>query len=253
MADKYYLHTACYTERKGPAVAIYVNKNNGFEQTEPVTRVCPHCGTHAQLLPDANPSFELLAQTRPKNAGLLFRCAACNEPRFLRAAVRTIAAEQVELAPNLAEVERARERFQFAYLPDTVEQLLRETLDCYSLGAHNAFATMCRRTTRAALRAHGATAKSRWQDNLLEVLRVCEVDAVTAETVDAVLFGDGEEPPTVTSDEAAVLVEAVKDLFYQSYIRTAKLRAAMRMRRFFAEENAGNVTPIDRAGWRELA
>ena len=130
---------------------------------------------------------------------------------------------------------------------------MRETLDCYSHGAHNAFATMCRRVTRAALRALDATAKSRWQDTLLEILRVCDIDAVTAETVDAVLFGDGDEPPTVTPDEAAVLVEALKDLFYQSYVRTAKLRAAMRMRRFFAEESAGNVTPIDRVGWRELA
>jgi hypothetical protein len=234
-------------------VAIYVNKNNGFEQTEPATRVCPHCGTHAQLLPVANPSFEMLTQTRPKHAGLLFRCAACNEPRFLRAVVRTIAAEQVELAPNLMEVERARERFQYAYLPDTVEQLLRETLDCYSLGAYNAFATMCRRTTRTALRALGATTKPRWQDTLLEVLRVCEVDAVTASTVEAVLFADDGDPPTITPDEAAVLVEALKDLFYQSYVRTAKVRAAMKMRRFFAGESAGKVTPIDRDGWRELA
>ena len=50
-----------------------------------------------------------------------------------------------------------------------------------------------------------------------------------------------------------MLVEAVKDLFYQSYVRTAKVRAAMRMRRFFVEENAGNVTSIDRETWRELA
>jgi len=233
-------------------VAIYVNKNNGFEQGEPPTRVCPHCGTHAQLIPVASPSFEVLTQTQPKHAGLLFRCAACNEPRFLRAAVRAIGAERVELAPNLVEVERARERFQYAYLPDTVEQLLRETLDCYSLGAHNAFATMCRRTTRTALRTLGGAAKSRWQDTVLEVLRVCEVDAVTTSTVDAVLFADDDEPPTITPDEAAVLVEALKDLFYQSYVRTAKLRAAMRVRRFFAGENA-TVTSIDRESWRELA
>ncbi len=234
-------------------MAIYVNKNNVFEQGEPTARVCPHCGTHAQLLPVAHPSFEVLTQTHPKHAGLLFRCAACNEPRFLRAAVRSVGAERIELAPNLVEVERARERFQYAYLPDTVEQLLRETLDCYSLGAHNAFATMCRRTTRTALRSLGATAKSRWQDTALEVLRVCEVDAVTTSTVDAVLFGDDAEPPTITPDEAAVLVETLKDLFYQSYVRTAKLRAAMRVRRFFAGESAPTVTPIDREGWRELA
>jgi hypothetical protein len=242
-----------YTQKKGPAVAIYVNKNNGFEQAEPMTRECPHCGSHAQLIPVATPSFEVLAQTRPKHAGLLFRCAACNEPRFLRAAVRAIDAERIELAPNLIEVERPRERFQYSYLPDTVEQLLRETLDCYSLGAHNAFATMCRRTTRTALRALDAAAKRRWQETLGEVLQVCEVDAVTANTVDRVLFADDGDPPAITPDEAAVLVEALKDLFYQSYVRTAKLRAAMRMRRFFAGENGGKVTPIDRNGWRELA
>jgi hypothetical protein len=234
-------------------VPIYVNKNNGFEQTEPTSRVCPHCGTHAQLLPVANPPFALLAQTRPKQAGLLFRCAACNEPRFLRAAVRTVGEERIELAPNLVEVERIRERFQFGYLPEPIEQLLRETLDCHSLGAHNSFATMCRRTTRTALRTLGATAKARWQDTLQDALRACEVDAVTASTVDAVLFGDNEDPPAITPDEAAVLVEALKDLFYQSYVRTAKLRAAMRVRRFFADESSAKVTPIDRESWRELA
>jgi hypothetical protein len=234
-------------------VAIYVNNNNGFELTEPITRMCPHCAAHTQLLAVAHPSYDVLAQTRPKHAGLLFRCAACNEPRFLRAAVRTIAAERIELAPNLVEVERARERFQYGYLPDTIEQLLRETLDCYSFGALNAFATMCRRTTSTALRALGPTAKTRWQDTLLEMLRLCEVDAVTTSTVDAVLFADDGDPPAVTPDEAAVLVEALKDLFYQSYVRSAKLRTAMKMRRLFADESLGKVTPIDREGWRELA
>jgi hypothetical protein len=43
----------------------------------------------------------------------------------------------------------------------------------------------------------------------------------------------------------------VKDLFYQNYIRTAKLRAAMKMRRFFAGQGVAKVTSIDR-GRREL-
>jgi hypothetical protein len=234
-------------------VPIYVNKNKGFTQAEPLARECPHCGAHAQLLPVAAPSFELLAQTKPKHAGIVFRCAACNEPRFLRAAVRAIGADTIELAPNLVEVERTRERFQYGHLPDGIEQLLRETLDCYSLGAHQAFATMCRRTTRTALRSLDTTAQGRWQDSASDVLRACEIDAVTTHTIETVLFGDEPEPPTITPDEAAVLVEVLKDLFYQSYVRTAKLRAAMRMRRFFASESAGNVTPIDRDGWRELA
>ncbi len=231
---------------------IYVNKNKGFSLPAPITRECPHCGVHAQLLPTAAPSFEVLAKTRPKNAGLVFRCANCNEPRFLRAAVREIGSDSIELAPSLVEVERPRERFHFGYVPDTIAELLRETLDCYSLGALNAFATMCRRTTRTALRSLDPAARQRWRASLAEALRVCDVDSVTANTVETVLFADEGEPPTVTPDEAAVLVESLKDLFYQSYVRAAKLRAAMKMRRFFAEENAV-VTPIDRNGWRELA
>jgi hypothetical protein len=130
---------------------------------------------------------------------------------------------------------------------------VRETLDCYSLGAHNAFATMCRRATRAALRTMDATAKQRWHDTLIDILRACEIDAVTANTVETVLFADGDELPLITPDEAAVLVETLKDLFYQSYVRTAKVRAAMKMRRFFAVEGSASVTPIDTEAWRELA
>jgi hypothetical protein len=234
-------------------VAIYVKKNNGFEQTEPMTRECPHCGAHTQLIPVAAPSYAELAQTRPRHAGLLFRCAACNEPRFLRAAVRTVGAERIELAPHLVEVERTRERFQYHYLPDKIERLLRETLECYSMGAHNAFATMARRTTRAALHELDAAAHGRWHDAVIDTLRVCDVDAAAAHTIETVLFGADEELPEVSADEAAVLVEILKDLFYQSYVRTAKLRAAMKMRRFFASEARGNVTPIDREDWRELA
>lgn len=232
-------------------MSFYVNKNKGFVQTSELARECPHCGAHAQLLPVAAPSFEILARTRPKHAGIVFRCAACNEPRFLRAAVRAIDGDSVELAPNLVEVERTRERFQYNYLPDTVEQLLRETLDCYSLGALNAFASMCRRTTRTAVRAQGGDTQGRWQDTLVEMLRACEIDAVTSHTVETVLFAD-DEPPAITADEAAVLVEALKDLFYQSYVRTAKLRAAMKMRRFFAD-STDKLTPIDTGSWRELA
>jgi hypothetical protein len=184
--------------------------------------------------------------------GIVFRCAACNEPRFLRAAIRAIDAERVELASNLVEVERVRERFQYGYLPEHVERLLREAFECYTAGAHNAFASMCRRTARAALAQLEPQARRRWQEGMAEVLRIGEINGDIARAVEAVLFGEQAEPPEIGPDESAVLIEVVKDLFYQSYVRTAKLRAAMKMRRFFAGQGAANVTPIER-GRRELA
>jgi hypothetical protein len=232
-------------------VSIYVNKNNEFQQLEPITRECPHCGAHAQLVPLAIPSFAALTQARSAHVGLVFRCAACNEPRFLRATVRGRDAETVELAANPAEIERSRERFQFGYLPERVERLLRETFECYTVGAYNAFATMCRRTTQAALAGLDPQARRRWQDAATEVLQIGDIDATATHAVDEVLFGSQPEPPEIGADEAAVLIEVVKDLFYQSFVRTAKLRAAIKMRRFFAEQDS-SVAVLDR-GRRETA
>jgi len=232
-------------------MSTYVNKNNEFTQPEPLTRECPHCGAHAQLIPVATPPFASIVATRPKHVGLVFRCAACNEPRFLRASVREIGADRVELAANLTEVERSRERFQFGYLPEPLERLLRETLECYTAGVLAAFAMMCRRSVDAALGALDGDAHRRWRDATAEVLRVSDIDDDTARVVEDILFGEAETPTEVLPDEAAVLIEVVKDLFYQSFVRTAKLRAAIRMRRFFAGE-ARKVTRIDR-NQRELA
>ena len=150
----------------------------------------------------------------------------------------------------MVEIERPRERFQFGYLPASVEQLLRETLDSYTAGTHNAFASMCRRTVRAALALAGEDEPRRWSEAVTDVLRLADIDVGTTDTLLEVLFGTQGEPPTIGPDQSAVLIEVVKDLFYQRYVRTTKLRAALKMRRYFAGES--NVTPIDR-GRRELA
>ena len=54
-----------------------------------------------------------------------------------------------------------------------------------------------------------ATAKQRWHDTLIEILRACEVDAVTANTVETVLFADGDDLPLITPDEAAARSAAI--------------------------------------------
>jgi hypothetical protein len=233
-------------------LSIYVNKNNGFQQAEPITRECPHCGAQAQMLAIATPSYEALMQTRPRRVGIVFRCAACNEPRFARATVRAFEPDRVELAANLFEIERTHERFQYSYLPNDIERLLREALECYTGGLHNAFASMCRRTVQQAIAGLDDQARRRWRDSVQDVLRIGAVDTPTAATIESVLFGEQANPPEIGSDESAVLIEVVKDLLYQTYVRTAKLQAAMKMRRFFAGESTRNVTPIDR-GRRELA
>ena len=228
-------------------MSIYVNRNNDFEQHEVTTRECPHCGALAQLLPLSTPSFTALMQARPEHVGIVFRCAACNEPRFVRAAVRAFEPERVELSAHLVEIEKPREKFQFSYLGRDVEKLLREAFDCYAANCHTAFGLMARLAVDAALKDSDAATRRRWQESLRDVLQIAEVESETGRALEAALFGDPSVLPTIGPDAAAVLIEAVKDLFYQSYVRTAKLRAAMKMRRYFVDEGLRNVTPIDRA------
>ena len=132
-------------------MSIYIDSSShlhhDLEKNLVVT--CPHCLALAHITPSAVPRFEDLQLYRPKQLGLVYLCDACHMPIFLRFTVRVYGATRIELSPQFTEVERAREKFSFAYIPEAVELLFREALACFSQGAFNAFASMCRRTAQA--------------------------------------------------------------------------------------------------------
>ena len=57
--------------------------------------------------------------------------------------------------------------------------------------------------------------------------------------------------PEITTSEAGVLLELVKDMLYEAYVRKGKLQQAMMVRKFFAEETLDKITPIGRAARSE--
>jgi len=227
-------------------VPTYVKKDNSFEQAEPLTRECPHCGANAQLLPLATPSFEAIQSARPRQVGIAFRCAACNEPRFGRATVRSIDTVRIELSSNITEIERPSQRFPYGYLPPPVERLFKEALQCHTADCINAFASMCRRTVQAAVAGLGSNARLEWFELFKEVVRIGEIDDATAQILETVLFATEAPVPEIDANQAAILIEAIKDMAYQHYVRTAKLRAAMKMRRYFAEEHDDKIASLER-------
>ena len=59
---------------------------------------------------------------------------------------------------------------------------------------------------------------------------------------------DFDEPgrgnlPAIDAIQAGVLLEVLKDLLYQAYVRRGRLQQAMMVRRYFAEDSS-NVTPL---------
>ena len=65
------------------------------------------------------------------------------------------------------------------------------------------------------------------------------------------LFSSDADPspqwPDLSANEAGVLLELVKDMLYQAYVRKGKLQQAMMVRKFFADETLDKITPIGRA------
>ena len=217
------------------------------DQEANLALTCPHCQVLAHVTPIAVPGFGELAAHPPKHVGVVYRCDACNAPIFLRFPVKMFGSHRLELGAQFSEVERPREKFSYTYLPEEVEVLFRETLACYSNASYNAFASMCRRTMQAAFADLGETGKLRVFDQLNDVRVMADLDGASFADVKRVIFGSDNDPypdlPTLDDQQAGVLVEVIKDLLYQVYVRKGRLQQAMMMRRFFADESIRNIAP----------
>jgi hypothetical protein len=161
----------------------------------------------------------------------------------MRAQVRGHAADRIELSAQLEEIERPPESFDYADLPPEIEPLLSETLQCYSNSLFNAFATMCRRTLQAVFANLGEAGKLRVFDELNNVRDMAELDLETFAPIKRVLFGTDSDPPPhfppIDDFQAALLLEVVKDLMYECYVRRARLRQAIVVRRAGSRTGGG--------------
>jgi hypothetical protein len=237
-------------------MSVYVDSNSKLHhaQERSLAILCPHCQVYTHITAVSVPQFAELVSSRPNHVGVVYRCDSCNSPIFLKFAVKMYAANRVELANNFVELERAREKFNFTYLPEGVEQLFREALGCYSAGYFNAFASMCRRTAQTVYDDLGENGRLRIFEQIREAKELAEIDNDTFAVVKKVLFGGEGDPsplPELSPTEAGVLLELIKDMLYEAYVRKGKLQQAMMVRRFFAEETLDKITPIGRVARKD--
>ena len=225
-------------------MSIVLNKDQGIESTleQRIDLECPYCGVHAHMTPQSVPDPAALLRDRPKHVGLVYQCDACHAPVFLRFPVREYANNRVELLRNFVELERPKERFPFSYLPKHTEVLFREALSCYSNNSFNAFASMCRRAAVSAYAALGEGGKLRAFEEVMVAQDIAGIDDDAFAPIKRVLFGSGqhEDLPLLNRAQAGILLEIMKDMFYQCFVRHGKLTRALKVRQFFIEEG-GNL------------
>src|SRR5271170_5025252 len=207
-----------------------------------IALTCRHCQTLTHLTAVAVPGFEDLSRRKPKHIGIVFSCDTCGEPIFLKFVAKSYTALRVELAANFIEIERARENFPLTYLPEEAESLFKEALNCYAASCFTAFGAMSRRTAQSLFRELGERGKLELFDTLQEIRTLAELDDETFATLRAVLFGNDSDPwphqPHIDSERAGVLLEVMRDLLYQTFVRKARLLQAMTFRKFVAPPQA---------------
>jgi hypothetical protein len=233
------------------AVIIDSSGRLHHDQDRGLALLCPHCNVLAHITPVSIPDFNQVQLHKPSHVGLVYRCEACNAPIFLKFPVKLYAGGRIELSPSFTELERPREKFNLTHLPEEAETLFREALACFSSGCYIAFAAMCRRTARSVFTDLGESGKLTLFDQLNEVRRMAEIDDRTFAAVKQVIFGSDDDPrpnlPTLDTFQAGVLLEIMKDLLYQAYVRRGRLQQAMMIRRYFAEESGSKVASLEKA------
>ena len=226
-------------------MAIVLDKDQGIkgELEDRIGLECPYCGVYAHMAPQSFPDAAAILRDKPKHVGLVFQCDSCHAPVFLRFAVREYTDSRVELYRNFMELERPKERFAFSYLPKPTEIMFREALSCYSANNFNAFASMCRRAAKSAFDALGEGGKLRAFEECMVAQSIAGIDDDTFAPIKTVLFstGQNEDLPLLNRAQAGILLEVLKDMFYQCFVRHGKLSRAIKVRRFFVSENNGNL------------
>ena len=223
-------------------MTISLHKVQGFltEHDERIGLECPYCGVYAHMSPQSVPGASRLIEDKPKHVGLVFQCDACHAPVFLRFATKAFGDDRVELYRNFVELERPKERFSFSYLPKQTEVLFREALACYSENNFNAFASMCRRSAASAFGAMGENGKLRAFEEVMVAQDIAGIDEDSFKSIKAILFDSGEQEnlPLLSRAQAGILLEILKDMFYQCFVRRGKLTRALKVRRFFVQESS---------------
>jgi hypothetical protein len=136
-------------------------------------------------------------------------------------------------------------------LPPEAEGLFREALGCHAAGFFDAFGSMCRRTAQSLFRELGERGKLELFDTLQEIRTLAELDDGIFAEVRGVLFGSDSDPwpnhPRLDAESAGILTEVMRDLFYQTFVRKARLKRAMSLRK--SEPAAHTETGVIKAAY----
>ena len=217
---------------------IHPNNEPGNLLDHDVTLRCPHCGVLAGMTAISIPRYELLHRFKLQDTGIVFRCDSCSRPVYLQFKVASLS-NPITLSEEFNQIQSALEPFEHKYLSAEVGADFQEALTCYAYACWNAFASMCRRCLQSVAVNLGVNGSSKVEAQIRELKEMGVVDDETFEQLRQIMLSghDGAHPhlPALSADRAAVLLQLMKDVLYQLYVRPGKVKEAAALR---AAQNA---------------
>ncbi len=217
---------------------MYLRSNSHQEiEDRHISLKCPHCNSIVSVTAISIPDYRLLGRYRPTKIGICYKCSNCNEPVFLKFKVNNynLGNQSIQIDDRYETVEHAKEEFEFEYLESPVKEDLQEALLCYSQQAYNAFAAMCRRTVQSAASSLGSKGKDKVLKQLEDLREMAQIDEETFLALKQIVIDghDGAHPhlPTLSPQRSEILLELIKDVIYQLFVRKAKLEKAANLRK----------------------
>ena len=205
---------------------------------------CPHCNALSNITAISYPRYELSRRFNLNKLGIVYMCDACKEPIFLKFKVSLNQNRVLIFDEKYEEIERPKETFEIEYLTNNVKDDFSEALICYSNQCYNAFASMCRRCIQSVSDDLGAKGHDKVQNQIKELKDLAEIDDETFEILKQIIISghDGTHPhlPKLSKERAKILLELMKDVLYQLYIRKAKIQESVELRKTQIETQKQN-------------
>jgi hypothetical protein len=95
----------------------------------------------------------------------------------------------------------------------------------------------------SAFSALGDGGKLRAFEEVMVAQDIVGIDDDSFAPIKAILFetSDEEGMPLLNRGQAGILLEVLKDMFYQCFVRRGKLNRALKVRRFFVQESSNDL------------
>jgi len=219
----------------------YLDPSNRLHGVPAAELECPHCNADTRLIPIATPDFRALQKSRPATTGMVFQCPACESPVFYKFRISEIEPARISFAAEPRAVETHDDRFSLRYLPERVATYFRDALGCYHHDLLYAFGAMCRLTVQAVIDDLGESEQPRIAAQVEEIAQLANLDEESFQLIRNLLFDVSSGLPIAPGIDrrlAGILLECMKDLLQQAYIRRRRLRKVLQMRQFFADTRA---------------